>query len=137
MSECSREELLRLLYRCSPRTRRTMLWVLEGDVAEDDVVYVREELSFMEADNTVRNVEIVSSRLCSGRRVLDTRIVARAQCRGVRVCNTEGCMRVSSRCRMTSCQRHTRFLHGKPFCRRCRILSVLTNLIIGRKETEE
>jgi len=139
MSEYSREELLRLLSRCSPRTRRTVLRILEGEVAEDGVAYVREDLSFMEPDHTVRSVELISSRLCSGGHVLDdkTRIVARAQCCGAIVCDAEGCTHVCSRCGKTLCREHTCRVDGKDHCARCRLPALLKIAVFGRKETEE
>ena len=78
MSEKTREELLDLLRRCSPRTRRTVMRVVEGKVSRDNAAFIQEQLSMVESDLTVRQVDFISSRTCDFGHLLDqqTRLVA-------------------------------------------------------------
>lgn len=69
MSEMSREDLLNLLAKSNPRTRRTVMRVVEGKVAQDDIAFVQEQLSFV--DRTSRSETSISSASAS---------VARAMC---------------------------------------------------------
>lgn len=64
MSEKTREELLALLKQCNPRQRSMVIQGVEGRASEDKVAYMKEQLSFMEADLTTREVTFISSRLC-------------------------------------------------------------------------
>jgi len=139
MSEYSNDEIFRLFQQSSPKSRRTRLRRLDGTVAEDGVAYVVEEMDMMEPDNTVRHIEMSSSRSCSFGHVLDekTRIRARAQCCGAIVCDAEGCTHVCSRCHITLCRNHVFEVDGKEYCSRCRRIALLRLIVLGRRKEKQ
>ena len=141
MSEKTREELLQLLTKCSPRTRKTFMRTIEGKVADDNVAVIKETLDFMQPDLTVRSVEFISSRTCSHGHLLDdkTRIVAVAECCSAITCSVEGCSLNCNRCSKSLCRRHAHTLGDLTYCAACMPGAVLRYLFFGssKKEVKE
>jgi len=139
MAENTREELLELLKRSSPRTRRTVLRALEGSADVDNVAFVEDTLDFIEPDQTVRSVKFIASRTCTFGHVLDTHthVVAVAQCCGAVTCSAEGCSLNCSRCGKSICIRHSHRVGGRTYCRRCFFGGVLRYLVFGKKKEVE
>jgi DNA-directed RNA polymerase subunit RPC12/RpoP len=139
MSKMSREDLLKLLAKCNPRTRKTVIRVLEGKVSQDDAAFIQEQLSFIEPDLTVRQVDFVSSRLCDAGHALDpqTRLIGQCQYPGcqIYICSTAGCGYTCSRCGKLVCRIHAR-QHGanEVTCLRCSWFVFLRELILGKRK---
>jgi len=136
MAKDTREEILELLKQSSPRTRRTVLRVLEGSAEVDNLAFVKETLDFIEPDQTVRSVEFTASRTCTFGHVLDNQnhVVAVAQCCGAVTCSAEGCSLNCYRCFKSLCNRHAHRVGGRTYCRRCFFGGVLRYLVFGKKK---
>ena len=139
MGKMSREDLLKLLAKCNPRTRKTVIRVVEGRVSQDDAAFIQEQVSFIEPDMTVRTVDFISSRLCDAGHAIDqqTRLIGQCQhnhC-SVYVCSHPGGGFTCGRCGMVLCRRHA-WLCGESeaYCSRCRPLVFLRGLILGRRK---
>ena len=138
MARITRQDMLNEMNTAGPRARQTTIRLIEGDVADDGVAYTKETLNFLDNDGTTRSLEVLSTRLCSFGHVLDQRVnpAARATCCGAITCGTPGCCQNCIRCGVSLCRRHTQFVDGEPFCRRCVLWAALKLLVFGRKETK-
>ena len=81
MAKETLDKLLELLAKCNPRTRKTVMRVVEGKASQDNAAFIQEQLSFIEQDAsgmTVRSVDFISSRTCDYGHLQDqhTRLVA-------------------------------------------------------------
>ena len=127
MNERTREDCLRLLRQSNPRQRSTTINSIEGYVEEDEIGFVREEMSFIEQDLTVRRITHNSSRLCSCNQLITAKnpLTGRCQHPGCRAFTCAGCVRVC-RCGRVCCPRHaTVYADQEIYCRRCRPLKWL------------
>ena len=137
MGKMSRQDFLDLLAKCNPRTRKTVLRVIEGKVDADGAAFVQEQLSMLEPDLTVRQVDFVSSRTCSFGHMQDqqTRLVAVCEVCGVYTCSTPGCSFTCARCGKALCRRHSRvYGESEAYCSRCHPLALLRWLILGNRK---
>ena len=136
MSEKTREELLDLLRRCSPRTRRTVMRVVEGKVSQDNAAFIQEQLSMVESDLTVRQVDFISSRTCDFGHLLDqqTRLVAVCERCGRHTCSAPGCSFTCARCGKALCRRHAH-VHGpdEAYCSSCWPVALLRWAVLGKR----
>lgn len=137
MNEKTREEFLKLLERSNPRTRKTVMRVIEGKVSQDDAAFIQEQLSFVEPDLTVRSVDFVSSRTCDFGHLQDqqTRLVAVCGQCGAYTCSAPGCSLACARCGVALCRRHAR-VHGEgeAYCSRCWPVALLRWLVLGKRK---
>ena len=137
MSEKTREEILDLLRRCNPRTRKTVLRVIEGKVSQDNAAFIQEQLSFIEPDMTVRTVDFVSSRLCDAGHALDQQNRLLGICQhnncSANVCSHPGCG-YTCRCGRLFCHRHVRVYGDEAYCSRCYPAALLRWLILGKRK---
>lgn len=136
MAENTRDELLELLKRCNPRTRKTVMRVIEGKVAQDKAAFIQEQLNFMEPDATVRSVDFISSRTCDFGHLQDqhTRLVAVCEICGVHTCSTAGCSYTCARCGRALCRRHASvYEDGEAYCSGCHPLVLLRWLVLGKR----
>ena len=96
--------------------------IIEGKVSENDATtFIREKLSFMEADMTPRELTLVSSRLCDCGALLGdkNRLVGKAECCGVFTC--EMCRIQCMHCGKIICRRHgITYSDGEVYCWRCK-----------------
>ena len=126
MDPLTREELLKLLERCNPRTRKTQIYTVRGKI-EDGVASVREELSFIEPDGTVRAVEISELRSCAccGRAIgTDTHVGGVVQSCSSVVC--ANCFFVCVRCGRSLCRKDaTLYGDGDVVCTSCKLVKWL------------
>jgi Fe2+ or Zn2+ uptake regulation protein len=125
MVNTTRKELLDLLKGCSPRTRKTVLRLVEGKASQDGVSFVKENLSFLEQDGTVRAVEIFGARTCDFGHVLDqqTRLVSVCAKCGRYTCSSSSpqCSWTCSCCGNSFCRSHvSTYADGESYCARCR-----------------
>jgi hypothetical protein len=128
MSDLTRDALLKLLKQCAPRTRKTVLRVLEGKASQDGVAFVQERMDFMEPDLTVRSVDLVVSRTCDSGHLQDQHTHLAAVCEqcGAITCSTPGCSLNCVRCARALCRRHAHvYADGDVYCRACRPLKWL------------
>ena len=136
MDKKTRAELLDLLARSNPRTRRTVLRVIEGRVSQDDVAFAQEQLSFVEPDMTVRNVDFVSIRLCSAGHVLgqEQHLVGQCSRCSAWMCSAPGCTRTCSSCNAILCGACAR-VYGpdEAYCARCHPRALLRWLVLGSR----
>jgi hypothetical protein len=137
MSKLSRDDLLKLLAKCSPRTRKTVMRVIEGKVSQDDAPFVQEQVSMLEPDLTVRQIDFVSSRLCDSGHALDqqTRLIGQCQHRGCSayVCSHPECGYTCC-CGRLFCRRHVHvYGAGEAYCSRCHPVALLRWLIMGKR----
>jgi len=138
MSKMSREDLLKLLAKCNPRTRKTVIRVVEGRMSQDDAAFVQEQVSFIEPDMTVRTVDFVSSRLCDAGHAIDqqTRLIGQCQhnnCSAY-VCSQPGCGYTCGRCGMVLCRQHARvYMEGEAYCTKCHPMVLLRWLVLGKR----
>lgn len=137
MNENTREELLELLNRSSPRARKTIIRALGGKADTDNLAFVKETLDFVQPDQTVRSVEFLDSRTCSSGHLQDdkTRFVSIAQCCGAVTCSVEGCS-LNCRCGKSLCRRHAHLVAGQPYCSRCFLGGLLRYVIFGPENKE-
>jgi hypothetical protein len=136
MDEKTREELLDLLSKCNPRTRRTVMRVVEGKVSQDNAAFIQEQLSFVEPDLTVRTVDFISSRTCDFGHLQDqqTRLVAVCQACGLHTCSTPGCGFTCVRCGVALCRQHARvYGEGEAYCAKCHPVVLLRWLVLGKR----
>jgi len=138
VDEKTRAELLDLLARSNPRTRRTVLRVIEGRVSQDDVAFIQEQLTFVDPTMTVRNVDFVGVRLCSAGHVLgqEQRLVAQCARCSAYTCSVPGCTHICSRCNVTICNTCAH-VYGpdEAYCARCHPRALLRWLVIGSRRT--
>lgn len=137
MAENTRDQLLELLKRCSPRTRKTVMRVVEGKVSQDNAAFIQEQLSFMEPDMTVRSVDFISSRCCDFGHLQDqhVRLVAVCEICGAHTCSTSGCSFTCARCGRALCRRHAVSVYGdnEAYCSTCRPVALLRWLVLGKR----
>lgn len=138
MSKMSREDLLKLLAKCNPRTRRTTVRQIEGKVSQDDVSFIQEQLSMLEPDLTVRQVDFIGSRLCDAGHAIDqqTRLIGQCQHKGCSayVCSHPGCGFTCARCGMLGCRHHMHVYEtGEAYCSRCHPIALLRWLVLGKR----
>ena len=136
MSRMTREDLLDLLARSNPRTRKTVLRVIEGRVSQDDVAFVQEQLTFVDPTMTVRNVDFVGVRQCSAGHVLgqEQHLVAQcSRCSGW-TCSAPGCTHTCSSCNAILCSACAR-VYGpdEAYCATCHPRALLRWLILGSR----
>ncbi|MGA2916583.1 MAG: hypothetical protein ABSE89_11215 [Sedimentisphaerales bacterium] len=137
MSEMSRKEILELLAKCNPRTRKTIIRAIEGKVSQDNAVFVQEQLSFVEPDMTVRSVDFISSRTCDFGHLQDQHVHLTAVCGicGSHICSTVGCNYTCSGCGRALCRCHaTVYSNDEAYCSRCHLLVLLRWLILGKRK---
>jgi hypothetical protein len=144
MSKMSREDLLKLLAKCNPRTRRTVMRVIEGKVSQDHAAFIQEQLNFVEPDLTVRSVDFISSRTCDFGHMLDqqTRLVAVCERCGRHTCSAQGsgsgsssvCSFTCARCGKALC-RCCAHVHGtdEAYCLACWPVALLRWAILGKR----
>lgn len=123
MNEKTREDFLRLLAQCDPKVRKTTVGGVGGRASRDRVHFVKEELAFVQADNTVREVTFVESGLCDCGKMITLKNPLKGTCQnpGCQRCVCAECFRVCSRCGRTYCVRHsTVYRDGSIYCNRCR-----------------
>jgi hypothetical protein len=123
MPENTRDDLLKLLKQCNPRTRSTTIQAIEGRVSEDRVAYVKEQLSFLEPDLTTRQVTFISSRVCDCGKLAtqENTIVGACQHRGCSKFVCKECSRICSRCGKIFCPHHsTVYRDGEISCYSCK-----------------
>jgi hypothetical protein len=120
-----------------PRTRKTVMRVIEGKADQDDAAFIQEQLSFIEPDMTVRQVDFISSRTCSFGHLQDqqTRLVAVCEMCGVYTCSTPGCSFTCIRCGRALCRKHAHvYADGEAYCSGCRFMKWLRIFFdVGRK----
>lgn len=136
MAENTRDELLELLKRCNPRTRKTVMRVIEGKASRDNAAFIQEQLSFMEPDMTVRSVDFISSRTCDFGHLQDqqTRVVAVCEVCGAHTCSTSGCSFTCARCGRALCRRHASvYGDNEAYCSSCRPVALLRWLVLGKR----
>ncbi len=136
MDEKTREELLALLQKCNPRTRRTVMHVIEGKVSQDNTAFIQEQLSMVEPDLTVRQVDFISSRTCDFGHLQNsaTRLVAVCQVCRRHTCSAPGCSFTCVRCGVALCRQDAKtYDNGEVFCPRCRPFAWLRRLIVGKR----
>lgn len=136
MSDKTREDLLELLKKCNPRTRRTTKRVVEGKVSQDGAAFVQEKMDFLEPDMTVRSVDFISSRTCDAGHMLDqhTRLIGVCEVCGSHTCSTVGCGYTCARCGSSICRRHVYvYSADEAYCSRCHPLVLLKWLILGKR----
>jgi hypothetical protein len=135
MSKMSREDLLKLLAKCSPRTRKTVIRVVDGRMSQDDAAFVQEQVSFIEPDMTVRTVDFISSRLCDAGHAIDQQNRLVGQCS---ICKAYVCSQCQAatcgRCGLLVCGAHARvYGEGEAYCSRCHPLALLRWLVLGER----
>jgi hypothetical protein len=138
VDEKTRAELLDLLARSNPRTRRTVLRVIEGKVGQDDIAFLQEQLSFVAPDLTVRNVDFVSIRLCSAGHVLgqEQHLVAQCSRCSAWTCSAPGCTRTCSSCNTLLCSACAHVYGAdEAYCARCHPRAILRWLVLGSRRT--
>jgi len=123
MSEMTRKELLDLLAKCDPKTRKTSMRVIEGKVGENRATYIQETVDFVDSDMTVRSVDFISSRTCSFGHLQDQKIRLVSVCEECHsyTCSAEGCSFTCVRCGQALC-RHCASLRSNKdaYCPKCR-----------------
>jgi len=137
MSKMSREDILKLLAKCNPRTRKTVIRRVEGKVSKDDAPFIQEQLSMIEPDMTVRQIDFISSRLCDAGHAIDqqTRLIGQCQHSGCSayVCSHAGCG-YTCRCGRLFCRRHVHVYGAdEAYCSRCHPIALLRWLIVGKR----
>lgn len=136
MPERTREDLLKLLARSNPRTRRTVLRVIEGRVSDDDIAFIQEQMSFVAPDMTVRNVDFVGVRLCSAGHVLgqEQHLVAQCSRCSAWTCSAPGCTHTCSSCNAILCSACAR-VYGpdEAYCTRCYPRVLLRWVVLGSR----
>jgi len=139
VDEKTRDELLELLAKCNPRTRKTVMRVVEGKASQDNAAFIQEQLSFIEQDAngmTVRSVDFISSRTCDFGHLQDqhTRLVAVCEICGTHTCSTAGCNYTCARCGRALCRRHASvYGDGEAYCPKCHPLALLRWLVFGKR----
>ena len=139
MAEETRDELLELLAKCNPRTRKTVMRVLEGKASQDNAAFIQEQMSFIEQDAsgmTVRSVDFVSSRTCDFGHLQDqhTRLTATCEICGAHTCSTAGCSYTCARCSRALCRRHASvYSSDEAYCSKCHPLALLRWLVLGKR----
>jgi hypothetical protein len=136
MAKLTRKDLLDLLSKCNPRTRKTTIRAIEGKVSQDNAAFVQEQLSFVEPDMTVRSVDFISSRTCSFGHLQDqhTHLVAVCEVCGSHTCSTAGCSYTCARCSRALCRRHASvYANDEAYCSRCHPLVLLRWLVLGKR----
>lgn len=136
MSENTRDDLLELLKRCNPHTRKTVMRVIEGKVGQDKAAFIQEQLSFMEPDTTVRSVDFISSRTCDSGHLQDqqTKLVAVCEVCGAHTCSTPGCSFTCARCGRALCRHHASvYEDNEAYCSNCQPVALLRWLILGKR----
>ena len=138
MSRMTREDLLDLLARSNPRTRRTVVRVLEGRVSQDDVAFIQEQLTFVDPTMTVRNVDFVGVRQCSAGHVLgqEQHLVAQCSRCSAWTCSAPLCTNICTSCGILIC-RACSHVYGpdEAYCARCHPRALLRWLVIGSRRT--
>jgi len=123
MSEMTRKELLDLLAKSEPKTRNTSMRVIEGKVDQDGAAFIRENVSFVDTDLTVRSVDFTSSRTCSFGHLQDQKTCLVSVCEECHLytCSAPGCSFTCIRCGRAICRDCT-FLHAKKdaYCPKCK-----------------
>jgi len=136
MSKLTRQDLLDLLARSNPRTRRTVVRVLEGRVSQDDVAFIQEQLTFVDPTMTVRNVDFVGVRQCSAGHVLgqEQHLVAQCSRCSAWTCSAPGCTRTCSHCNAVLCSACSH-VYGpdEAYCARCHPRALLRWLVLGSR----
>jgi hypothetical protein len=136
MPEQNRGDFLDLLRRSNPRSRRTVVRVIEGKADQDGAAFVQEQLSMVEADLTVRQVDFISSRTCSCGHLQDqqTRLTAVCEPCGAVTCSTPGCSFTCSRCGKALCRRHAHVSgEDEVYCSGCWVWALLRRAIMGKR----
>jgi hypothetical protein len=144
MRERTRRDYINLMRGSRPRTRKTVTRVIEGKVDQDGATFIQEQLSFVEPDLTVRQVDFISSRTCSFGHLTDqqVRLVGKCErCESI-TCSTPGCSFTCSRCGKALCRRHAH-VYGQvdgnsrnppeAYCSSCRLPVLLRRIVLGRR----
>jgi len=124
----------------NPRTRKTVMRVIEGKVDQDGAAFIQEQLNYIAPDMTVRSVDVISSRTCSFGHLQDqqTRLVASCEICQAYTCSAPGCSFSFSccHCGRAVCKRHGHlYSDGEVYCSRCRPIKWLKMFFdIGKKE---
>jgi hypothetical protein len=99
---------------------------------------VQEQLSFVDPDLTVRNVDLVGVRLCSAGHVLgqEQRLVAQCSRCSAYTCSVPGCSHTCSGCNVTLCSACAR-VYGpdEAYCARCHPRALLRWVVLGSRRT--
>ena len=123
MSEMTRKELLDLLAKCEPKTRKTSMRVIEGKAGPGRAAYIQEKADFVDADSTVRSVDFISSRTCSFGHLQDQKTCLVSVCEECHLytCSAQGCSFTCVRCGRAICRNCT-FLHAEKdaYCPTCK-----------------
>jgi hypothetical protein len=140
MNEKTREDFLGSLSKSNPRTRKTVMRVVEGKASQDNAAFIQEQLNFIEQDATgmtVRSVDFISSRTCDFGHLQDQHVHLTAVCEICRAhtCSTAGCSYTCARCGRALCRRHVSFIYSsdEAYCSRCHPLVLLRWLVLGRR----
>jgi len=136
MGKMRRQDYLDTLARGNPRTRKTVARIIEGKADQDGAAFLQEQLSFVDPDMTVRQVDVISSRTCSFGHLQDqqTRLVAACEVCGNYTCSAEGCSFTCRRCGKAVCRRHAHvYGEGEAFCPGCRPWAFLRWLVLGKR----
>jgi hypothetical protein len=136
MAERTRGDFLNLLRRSNPRTRKTVMRVIEGKADQDGAAFVQEQLNFIDPEMTVRSVDFISSRTCSFGHLQDqqTRLTGVCERCGAVTCSTPGCSQSCQRCGRAYCRAHISvYSNGEAYCARCRPWALVRWLILGKK----
>lgn len=140
MPERTRQDFLDLLARSNPRTGQTTIRLIEGNVSEDNVAFVQEQLNLVEPDATVRAVNLIVSKHCDQNHLIDqqTRLVATCGVCAALTCSTPGCSFSCGRCGMALCRRHASVWgQNEAYCPRCRLFAWLRRLVVGDEQRRE
>jgi hypothetical protein len=124
MSEAmTRKELLDLLAKSDPKTRKTSMRVFEGKVDQDHAAFIHENLNFVDSDLAVRTIDFTSSRTCSFGHMQDQKVRLVSVCEECHLytCSAEGCSFTCVRCGKALCRNCT-FLHKNKdaYCPTCK-----------------
>ena len=122
MNERTREEFLRLLAQCDPKTRKTTMGGGGGRVSADRVSYIKEELSFIEQDGTTREVTFIESGVCDCGKLVTAKNPLKGTCQHPG-CNNATCSECARTCRCgrNFCPHHaTIYRDGSIYCDRCK-----------------
>ena len=139
MERFTRQDVVKQSNGRNPRTRHTTAQVVDEDTVSDDrAVYVKEEISYLEEDLTMRQVTVISSRVCEccGALLSEANKLA-GRARTMFVC--QECAVRCTRCAKILAPAEARRLLGRSYCGRCLWLTALRLLFVGggHEETQQ
>ena len=132
MKETSRKQVLKLLKKSNPRQRSSTFFTVEGKASEDQTSGIKEEISCVEPDLTVRQITVIASRQCDCGKLLNQKNVLTGACQhpGCKRYVCSGCGQTCVRCQKTFCPRHCHtYKDGETYCKKCRYIKLLNMFI--------